>query len=407
MTRRWHKITFFLIITLTFFTCIDPYTPNLKSFESCLVVDALVTDENKSNYVILTRTIEAVDEDPVRVSGATVIIADDLGNRTTLSEKNPGEYRTDSLTFRGSAGRTYALSIEISEGEKYETEPCLLYPAPDIDSIYFEKDQVISKETGEARQGVTIYIDSQDESTSNYYRWTYEEWWKFTVPDPKLFDYVNDSTINPVAEIKQNCWANSKSDVVDIQNIILANTGGFVKKPVLFAASDETDRFLIQYCIEVRQLSISKQEYEFWNLMLQLNETGGDIFDKQPFQIFSNIKCTTDPEKQVIGYFQVSGAKNIRKYITVNEIANLGLPLYRYECERVEKGEIDYPPVTPAAQFTFDDINQAFLNSGFTFIKPLFTAEGELLRLAFVRPMCAECTVNGSITKPYFWVDVE
>ncbi|MGB8359661.1 MAG: DUF4249 domain-containing protein [Bacteroidales bacterium] len=407
MTRRWHKITFFLIVAVTFFTCIDPYTPNLKNFESRLVVDALVTDENISNYVILTRTIEAVDEDPVRVTGASVIITDDLGNRTFLSEKNPGEYRTDSLTFRGSVGRTYVLNIEISDVEKYESETSLLYPAPTIDSIYFEKDQVVSEETGGNRQGVTIYIDSQDESTSNYYRWTYEEWWKFASPDPKLYDYINDSTIVPVAEIKQNCWANSKSDVVDIQNTILANTGGFVKKPVLFAASDESDRFLIQYCIEVRQLSISKQEYEFWNLMLQLNETGGDIFDKQPFQIFSNIKCTTDPDKQVIGYFQVSGAQKIRKYITVKEIADLGLPLYRYECERVEKGEVDYPPVAPGAQFTFNDIYEAFLNSGFTFIKPINSVDGKLFRLAFVRPICAECTVSGSMTKPYFWVDIE
>jgi hypothetical protein len=407
MTRRWHKITFFLIVAFTLFTCIDPYAPNLKSFESRLVVDALVTDENLSNYVILTRTIEAVDEDPVRVTGATVTITDNMDNRTTLSEKNPGEYRTDSLTFRGSVGNTYSLSIEVSEGEKYESEACLLYPAPDIDSIYFGKEQVVSEETGQNRQGVTIYIDSQDESTSNYYRWTYEEWWKFSVPDPKMFDYINDSTITPVAEIKQNCWANKKSDAIDIENTILENTGGFVKKPVLFAATDETDRFLIQYCIEVRQLSISKEEYEFWNLMFQLNETGGDIFDKQPFQIFSNIKCTTDPDKQVIGYFQVSGAQKIRKYITVKEISDLGLPLYRYECDRVEKGEIDYPPVAPGAQYTFDDINEGFLNAGYTFIKPVYSTDGELYRLAFVRPMCAECTVNGSLNKPYFWVDSE
>ena len=317
------------------------------------MVDALVTDEDKSNYVILTRTIETSDEDPVRVTGATVIISDDAGNRTLLVEKNAGEYRTDSLNFRGAVGRTYTLSIETESGEKYVSDPSVMYPVTDIDSIYFSKDQLLSEETGEMIPGVSVFIDSRDESNSNYYRWSYEEWWKFQAPDPKMFNYINDSTIVPVAEIKQTCWANKKSDVIDIENTVLENNGGFIKKPVLFIASEETNRLLIQYYVEVRQLSISKEEYRFWDLMLQLNESGGDIFDKQPFQIFSNIHNVTNPDEQIIGYFQVSGAKLIQKYITFNEIASLDLPLYVYDCERIEKGEVDYPPTTPGSTLHF------------------------------------------------------
>jgi hypothetical protein len=141
--------------------------------------------------------------------------------------------------------------------------------------------------------------------------------------------------------------------------------------------------------------------------MLQLNESGGDIFDKQPFQIFSNIQNVSNPDELIIGYFQVSGAKLIQKYITFNEIANLDLPFYVYDCERIEKGEVDYPPVSPGVQYSFDKINAAFLNSGYTFIKPVYRDDGELYRLVFVRPFCAECTVNGSMTKPSFWVDIE
>ena len=407
MRRRWHKITFVLVAACTLFTCIDPYTPELKNFESLLVVDALFTDEYRSNYVILTRTIEKSDEDPLRVTGATVIISDDLGNSTLLTEKHAGEYRTDSLTFRGATGRTYKLSIETESGEKYESAPSFMHPVPDIDSIYFSKDQLLSEETGEMVQGVSIFIDSQDKSAGNYYRWSYEEWWKFQAPDPKMFNYINDSTIVPVSEIKQTCWANKKSDVIDIENTVLRNTGGFTKKPVLFIASEETNRLLIQYYVEVRQLSLSKEEYEFWDLMLQLDESGGDIFDKQPFQIFSNIHNVTNPDEQIIGWFQVSGAKLIHKYITFNEIASLDLPLYVYDCERIEKGEVDYPPTTPGARYTFDEINEGFLNSGFTFIKPVYRDNGELYRLVFVRPFCAECTVNGTMTKPSFWVDIE
>jgi len=403
MGRKYYKLFVILLIAGTFSTCVDPFSPNLKKFESLLVVDALVTDDFASNYVVLTRTRKSIDEDPAKVTGATVIISDDLGNSTSLTEKYPGEYRTDSLTFRASAGRTYTLSINTEEGVIYESDPCLMYPAPDIDSIYFSKDQVISEKTGEIIQGVRIYIDTKGESTSNYYRWTHEEWWKFSAPDPKTFDYINDSTIYELAELKQTCWAHKNSDVIDIQVSRDEDESGFMKKSVLFVDTYTSDRFLIQYCIDVCQLSVSQKEYEYWDLLVQLNESGGDIFDKQPFQPFSNIRSVSNPDEQILGYFQVSGAKHIRKYITVKEIMALQLPLYVYDCERIEKGPIDYPEL----KMTFNQIYAGFINSGFEFIKPTYAINGGLLRLVFVRPFCADCTVNGSLTKPYFWVDIE
>lgn len=407
MVKRWYKITFILIVSFTLFTCIDPYTPDLKSFESLLVVDALVTDEDASDYVRLARTTDTPDAGKVPMSGAKVVITDDLGSSIILEERYPGDYRTDSLLFRGAVGRTYTLSIETSDGDQYESEPCMMYPVPEIDSAYYGRDQVYSEETGTFRDGVTFYIDTRDESPDSYYRWSYDEWWKFTVPDPKLFNYINDTAIVPVDEIKLNCWGHKRSDAIDIENTLSGHSGDFIKKPVLFVASAETNRLLIQYCVEVKQMSVSKREYEFWDLMIEINEAGGDIFDKQPFQIFSNIKCKTDPDEQVIGFFQVSGVKLKRSYITFSEAAELDLPMYVYECDRLEKGEIDYPSTSPGEGFTFDEINAAFLNEGYSFIKPIYTADGELFRLVFVRPLCADCTVTGSQEKPWFWVDPE
>ena len=406
MVQRFFKVIIILIIGFSLFTCIDPYVPQLKSFESRLVVDALLTDENISNYVRLSRTIESPD-DVAAVSGAEVIITDDIGNSTYLTERYPGDYRTDSLQFMGVAGRSYTLTIETSDGKRYESEKCMLYPVPEIDSLYYGRDEMFSDETGSFREGVTFYIDSHGENTSGYYRWSYDEWWKFNAPDPKLFDYVNDSTILPVDEVKKTCWGHKRSDIIDLEITQPGEPMDFFMKPILFVASDESDRLLIQYCAEVRQMSLSKKEYEFWKLMAELNESGGDIFDKQPFQIFSNISNVNDPEEPVIGYFQVSGVQLQRKYLTFNEAAAMDLPMYSYECDRMEKGPIDYPPPGGGRGPTFDEIYRMFLNSGYTFIKPLYNDAGNLLRLVFVLPHCAECTVNGSLQKPWFWEDLD
>lgn len=406
MAKKWYRIIFILLISFTLFTCIDPYVPQLRSFESRLVVDALITDEVTANYVRLSRTVSKPDDVTEKVTGATVVLTDDLGNSFILEERNPGDYRTDSLLFRGEPGRTYTLSVETAEGGQYESTPCMMLPVQDIDSLYYQRDRIFSDETGEFREGITFYIDSEEESTAGHYRWSYDEWWKFSVPDPSLFRYINDSTILQVDTIKRTCYAHVHSDVIDIENTVSGNTENLKGKAVHFVAPDESDRLLIQYCLEVRQMSLSAEEYEFWYLMSGINEAGGDIFDKQPYQVFSNIRNLNDPEDQVIGYFQVSAVKMQRLYVTVREALALGLPMYQYECDRQEKGPSDYPSISPGGGMTFDEIYWAHLNSGYTFIKPIFTDQNALYRLAFVRSACADCTLRGTLQKPWFWVDL-
>jgi hypothetical protein len=406
MITKWHRIIFIIIISFLLVTCIDPYTPRLRSFESRLVVDALVTDEVTSNYVRLTRTTLLPDDEPEKVTGAHVTITDDMGGSFVLEERYPGDYRTDSLSFRGEAGRSYRLTIETADGEKYESDQCMMLPVPGIDSLYYGRDQVYSEETGRFREGITFYIDTRDETPGSYYRWTYEEWWKFSVPDPAIFRYINDSTILPLEKVNRTCYAHTRSDVIDIENTVSGHTGDFVMKPVLFIASDESDRLLIQYCVEVKQMSLSAAEYEFWHLMTEINDAGGDIFDKQPFQVFSNIRNTADADDQVIGYFQVSAVRKKSVYVTFRDAEALDLPLYNYACDRQEKGEIDYPPTGLGDGFTFDEIHAAFLNSGYSFVGPIYDKDNLLFRLIFVRPYCADCTLRGSLSKPWFWVDL-
>jgi hypothetical protein len=407
MIKRWHRIIFALVISLTMLTCIDPYTPQLRAFESRLVVDALLTDEITSSSVRLTRTSLFPDGAPKMVSGAIVTITDDQGTSALLAERSPGNYHTDTLTFRAEVGRTYQLAIETRDGKKYESSPSLMHPVPDIDSIYYGVDQVFSEQTGGFRKGITFYIDTKNEEPGSYYRWSYEEWWKFSVPDPAIFRYFNDSTIVPLQKINRTCYAHTSSDIIDIENTVSGHIGDFIMKPVLFVASDESDRLMIQYCLGVKQMSLSSEEYEFWHLMTEINEAGGDIFDKQPFQVFSNIRNITDPDDQVIGYFQVSGVKQKRIYVTLSEAAALNIPLYQYECDRQEKGEIDYPSTSPGEGFTFNEIYAAFLNSGYAFVGPIYDKDNLLFRLIFVRPHCADCTLRGSLQRPWFWVDLD
>jgi hypothetical protein len=397
-----------MVAVFTFCTCIDPYTPKLRGYDSLLVVDGLITDANTSYSVKLSRTFQVQNSTPAMVSDANVSITDNGGNNINLGNKGNGIYKTDSLDFTGMVGRTYTLHITTKEGNEYISDPCSMQSVPDIDSVYFAKDQELVNNGTQTQEGLSIYLDSKAGDNNQYYRWAYEETWKFKVPDPKKFNFnMADSSITSVANIKEFCWKNRKSDEILIYSNYSGQAGPIKKKPINFIASNQSDRLLIEYSILVKQYSVSKNEYDFWNNLKQVNESGGDIFASQPFPVISNIHNINNPKEQVLGYFQVSAVNQKRKNIPFSEIVGMNLPYYNYPCERIEAKPSDYQAAL-GPLITWDFVYALFcVTSDYYFVAPeYFNGTNNLEKMVFARPECADCELSGTITKPDFWVDL-
>ncbi len=395
---------FFAIYIPAFFlaACIDPYYPKLDKYQSLLIVDALLTDDETSCSVRLSRTTSLPDETPPGITGAIISLSDNLGNNAMLHEIAEGIYKTSQGDFRGMAGREYRLSIYTPDGKEYESDPCILKDGSTIDTVYFSREIQVT-DSGEVQEGIRIYIDAGGSSENEYCRLTYEEWWKFTVPHPVTHRYVDEYHIYDIPVENATCYGHKKSNEVIIQLHNSEENEGFIKSPVCFIASGKTNRLLLQYYIEVTRYTLSEKEYQFWRLMKEINESGGDIFDRQPFTVTSNIHCVSDPGEKVLGYFQVCGADKKRICIRGSEIEALALPPYQYACEMIVKGPQDYPPSEKPV--TFDRIYQMYTMQGYNFVAPQYA--GYLDRLVFVDPYCSDCTSSGSLEKPDFWVDLE
>ncbi len=416
MLKAGLKAIFVFIIVIALYTCIDPYTPKLRGYNSLLVVDGLITNANTSYTIKLSRTFQDQNSNPSMVTGADIFITDDAGNSSHLINKGNGIYATDSIEFIGAIGRTYVLHIVTQEGEEYESDPCLLQSVPDIDSIYFGKDMQLVNNGTESQEGVSIYLDSKGGDNNQYYRWTFDETWKFKVPDPKTFNYVinpNDPDnpfFIPIESVNDSCWKSSQSGEILIRSVNEGEPGKIEKQPISFIATAISDRLLIQYNILVKQYSISKEEYEFWNNLKQVNESSGDIFAKQPFEVKSNLRNVNNPEERVLGFFQVSAEKQKRKDIIFNDVVGLDLPFYQVKCERFvkERGEFSLGPGAPPP--TWDDVYKIFcINSDYYFVEPLYFpgTVNKLEYLVFARPECANCELSGTRTRPDFWVDLK
>jgi hypothetical protein len=408
MLKVGHKSIITLIAVFTLCTCIDPYAPKLKGYNSLLVVNGLITDENTSYTVKLSRTIQNQNTSPTTVSDAIVFITDDAGNTANLNNIGSGIYKTDSIEFTGIVGRNYTLHITTKEGDEYVSDPCPMQSVPDIDSIYFAKDQELVNNGTQSQEGISIYLDSKAGDNNQYYRWAYEETWKFKVPDPKKFNFnMADSSITSVHDIKEYCWKSRKSDEILIYSNYSGQAGPIKKEPIYFIAADQSNRLLIEYSILIKQYSISKTEYNFWDNLKQVNESGGDIFASQPFPVISNIHNINNFEEQVLGYFQVSAVKQKREFIPFSEIVGMNLPYYNYPCERIEAKPSDYQTAL-GPLITWDFVYALFcVTSDYYFVEPeYFNGTNNLEKMVFARPECADCELSGTITKPDFWVDL-
>jgi hypothetical protein len=403
-----------ILISLVFIvcTCIDPYTPNLRGYESLLVVDGLITNSNSAYSIRLSRTFQDLKAVPEKVTDAEVFLKDDKGTIVNLINSGNGTYKTDSTVFIGIVGRTYVLHILDRENGEYESDPCTMFPVPDIDSIYFEHDQKLVNNSTESDDGVSIFLSSQGDKNNNYYRWTFDETWKFKIPDPKKFDYVKNPGnpdlpfFIPLQDVKEVCWNHGQSDEILIKSIADGQNEKIAKQQISFIAAEKSDRLLLQYSILVTQYSLSRNEYDFWNNLKQVNETGSDIFARQPYTVLSNIHNTKKPDERVLGFFQVSAISQKRKNITHREVSLMGFHFYSYPCKTWEFEPGDFEtPCTTCPRKTWDDVYWYLcVASDYIFIEPKYNNVSDvLLKLVFTRPECSDCTLYGSHVKPDYW----
>lgn len=409
MLNSGAKFTIILTLIFSFIRCIDPYAPKLEGYESLLVVEGLVTDENSSYSVKLSRSVGEQNASPEVISDAKIYITDETGGSVYLNNKGNGKYKTDSIQFRGIVGKTYILHIETKEGNFYESGPYKMEPVAGIDNIYYGKDQEFGENGTILNEGLRIYLNSKGGSGNKFYRWDFEETWKFKVPNPKKYDYVNETIIVPVPDVKEYCYKVSKSSDILIYSAFEGHSDKVENQPVSFIDPKKSDRILLQYSILVNQYSISSKEYDFWYNMKQINEKGGDIFALQPFPVVSNVHNVNNPAERVLGYFQVSAVKQKRIFISFSEVAGMNFPFYKYPCVRIEMAPEDFPRSGFSPPMTWDDLYEMYcVNSTYSFTEPKYLpGTAKLQKLVFTTPECANCELTGTRKKPDLWVDLK
>jgi len=407
MTEMKRIFAFLFLVAAA--SCIDPYKPDIKNYDSLLVVEGLITNENSSYKINLHRTTKEKSTFPEKVNDANVYITDGDGIKTHLSNCGAGCYKTDSTSLTGIPGKKYTLQILTGDGKEYKSEECTMLPVAGIDTVYYEKGEEISGNPAESSTGLKIFLNSTDATGNNQYlRWTYEEAWKFLLPDPQRYKciMVLDSEtymFEQIPVVKEICWKKSQSEEIITNSILAGKTNLITRQQIQFIDPVKSDRLTKQYSILIKQYSISEKEYNFWNNLKKVNIAGEDIFGSQPYQTISNIHNVKDASEMVLGYFEVSAVNQKRIFITAHDLDNLYLPHYATDCVEIAKSPEDWPSRTPPS---FYEIYYHIMYD-YTFIRPIFNANKTLHKLVFATKVCSLCEYSGLTTRPDFWIDLE
>jgi hypothetical protein len=362
-------ISFIILLSLAT-SCTTEFVPVTRENQDLLVVDGMITDEDRINRIRLSRSMP-IGEPLVSkaVSGAIVTITDENGVISTLKESPPGTYATDSTEFRGRIGGFYSLNIRLNN-QFYETDFVEMKPVPPIDSLYYEKVVITSsKDSADIDEGCRIYVDSYDPSGKClYFRWNFEETWEYQIP----YNVVN-----------KVCYVSDQSNSIIIKNTSLYSQARVTNFPVHFI-SNESDRLKETYSILVKQYSLDEAEFNFWDRVKSVSQNIGNLYDVTPSSISGNINCVTDPGQTVLGYFSVSAVAEKRLFI---DDQFLGLPVfYTYCATDTARGSL--PP---------DGLNSEY------WVIEDYSDEIPPFWVLTTFKECADCTTRGTGVQPPYW----
>ncbi len=393
------KLFFGFIAVLLIYSCLDPYTLNIEGYENLLVVDALITDENTSHDVILRRTTSEIDEDSPYETGATVYVADGNGQNYYFTEESSGTYVSDSTELIVSEGDKFTLHIKTQDGLTYQSDECEVLPKTSIDKVYFKKDSDWDDDGETLYDGISFYVDGSGDA-STYVRWLYDEDWEFMTRYPERFVVLEDETIESINPIENwTCWKHDNS--IDINVLSFGNqlNSEIKEQKVHFVAPELSDRLLIRYCLSVKQLSISKEEYEYWRKLTESTEEVGDVFGKQPFSIAGNVYNVEDDTEPVLGFFQVGSAATKRFYVDYEDLRGMDFTYYSESCT-VDSFLVDGLTYNSL----YDIYNQKVINSNSYLYDFIYDQSGMIaIGMLLAKRRCSDCSMTGNPKEPDFW----
>ena len=380
----------FLLLCLTLFACREKFVLPVKSPPAgYLVVEGFINCGPGPTDIKLSRSNIVSDQTIHYETGASVQVEGNDNSVYGLSESGPGIYHSDQLHL--SNAQQFRLRIKTTDGHEYLSDFTPTVFTPPIDSVNWTRNN--------AADGIQIYVNTHDPSNlSRYYKWEYEETWEIHMSYvPKLkYDTINYEYPIPrrilVASILPDssyyrCWTSDTS-----ASLLLGSSARLSEDIIhnfpLALIPPASVKLSVKYSINVKQYALTKDAYDFLEIMKKNTEETGSIFDPQPSELKGNIHNTNDPSEIIVGYISTSSLQQQRIFISNDQVPNWN---YDPQCSLTSISNQDTVKVKQAE------------SAGYIPIMPDAQIPDTIISFFGASPLCADCRKTGFLKKPAFW----
>jgi len=403
-------------------SCVDEIPLETESFESILIVEATITNQNKQQIILLSRSYKLGGSGPIKESGASVKIIDDAMNTYIFMESEPGKY-ISQVAFAAQSNRDYSLSIIASNGKEYAANEKQLTQPTSIDNLYVERDFNENE-----IDGVSVYVDSYDATgSSKYYRHEYEETYKIIAPLYSTEELISNGVEFPILEDNTPNF-NSLEELIDFlvtrqlraeqeqicyktvnsNSIMLANTSNL--------AEDKLEKYRVRfigmsnpeirhrYSVLVRQFVQSREAFVFYETLNGFSDSESVLSEDQPGFLEGNVFSVDNKNENVFGFFEVTSVDEKRIFFNYEDVfPNESLPLYFVDCDEF------YTPALLKEDFAHNWIGSPLvdaINEGYQFFDENVDSNNSPFLFApfrLVLEPCGDCTFLGTNNIPDFW----
>ncbi|WP_435353553.1 DUF4249 domain-containing protein [Emticicia sp. SJ17W-69] len=386
-----NKILFFILILAIIVACKEKYnSPVISPETGYLVVEGAINSGSGTTDISLSRTTQLDSRQTLHELGAIVKVEAEDKTFNLLSEKKEGHYLANNLNLN--INKKYRLYIKTKSGKEYLSDFVAVKNNPPIDSISWNRED----------DGVHLFVNTHDNTgNTRYYLWEYTETWEHQADYKSYIKYEvsgpsNNKTYKVVYRNPDNnnyfdssmyfCWQNFTSAQLLIGTSIKLSQDA-INLPITFIPQTSV-KLNALYSINVRQQSLTKEAYEFLDLMRKNTEMTGTIFDAQPSILYGNIHSISDPNEPVIGYVSICSIQEKRIFINPKQVPN-----WHYNSNCKETTFRNNSIVIRDQALGFIPTNVVPLLAPFPTIVSYFAAP----------PECVDCRLSGTNIKPAFW----
>jgi hypothetical protein len=290
--------------------CIKPFDPKIDANSvNKFVVDGGVTSLEGYQIVKVSKASSVDQAKYIPVNGCDIDIIDDLGQHFALTQYEDGAYRVWMNASDLIPGRAYMLKVLTSSGEVLESLFDTMPNGPeDVGDVYMEITDIQTNDPEIQLHGIQFYTDFiADEMDSRYHRWKLTETWEYHAEYALeyYYDWTGLHQVSPPDSSQMVCWNTVVvNDIYTLSTVNLSENS--LDRYPLNYVRNTTDKLKILYSLLIEQSALSEDAYLYWDkLRININQEGG-LYTSQPIAIKGNVFNTSDPENEVLGFFQAS-----------------------------------------------------------------------------------------------------